>query len=452
MSILSVFRQSLFVRVAVVLLVTAFAVGLLIQFILQSTLLFRVFPGALEPNAKSVAELVYLVEQTADDRDTILLSAYSGPARNAVIRDAFPDGARASEVLGKSFDAAVSDLSGADRPREIRFRTLRFAEMSEAQSDMAGAQIFSVSGLEVSVELEDGKVLSVLYSVMAIMSSRGIWLAILLLSILLSAIIVALRTIFRPLRDLETAALNLGSTSRVDEIEEQGTEDIRRVARALNASQARVKKLLTERSQMLASLAHDIRTGLTHLKLRLDKIDAETRAAFNDDIQTMEHLISDMLLYARAEQPSESFELVELNAFLRTTISALPYDVPSQICDEPFWIAADQRSLKRAVTNLIDNATRYADGAFLRTQIEEGGLLIHIEDDGPGIAEDDLETLFDPFYRVESSRNRETGGSGLGLTIARALLSAHGATLVLENKKPRGLRATALFSVDCRVE
>lgn len=452
MSVLSVFRRSLFLRVSVVLLLTALAIALLIQFILQSALLFRLFPGALEPNANSVADLVYVVEQTADPRDTVLLSAYSGPSRNAVIRSSFPEGASNRGALGEPFNLALGEMTTEKQIREIKFRMLRFSELADAQSDMAGAPIFSLSGLEVSVELADGNVLSVLYSPMAIMSSRGVWLAILLLSILLSAIIVSLRMMLRPLRSLEKAALNLGSTSKFEQIEEKGTEDLRRVARALNASQASVKKLLAERSQMLAALAHDIRTGLTHLKLRLDKMQLGDSDALNDDIETMERLISDMLLYARAEQPSESFELVELNDFLRALISSLPYDVPIHTSEEEFWIAADATSLRRAFTNILDNAIRYAGGAKLRTNYDRGGLSVLIEDKGPGIDEDDLTRIFDPFFRIEPSRNRETGGSGLGLTIARTLLSAHGATLELKNRQPAGLRASVFFSEDCRVE
>lgn len=452
MSILSVFHQSLFLRVSVVLLLTALAIGLLIQFILQSALLFRLFPGALEPNAKSVADLVYVVEQTADPRDTVLLSAYSGPSRNAVIRGSFPDGARNRYVLDAPFKLALAEMTKREQKRKIKFRMLRFSELADAQSDMAGAPIFSLSGLEVSVELTDGSVLSVLYSPMAIMSSRGVWLAILLLSILLSAIIVSLRTMFRPLRNLEKAALNLGSTSKFEQIQEQGTEDLRRVARALNASQASVKKLLAERSQMLAALAHDIRTGLTHLKLRLDKMQLGDSDALNDDIETMERLISDMLLYARAEQQSESFELVELNDFIRNLIESLPYDPPIHTSEQAFWIAADPTSLRRAFTNLLDNSNRYAEGTTIQTKCTVDGLSILIEDKGPGIDDGDLPKIFDPFFRIEPSRNRETGGSGLGLTIARTLLSAHGATLTLSNREPTGLIANVFFSEDCRIE
>jgi len=277
------------------------------------------------------------------------------------------------------------------------------------------------------------------------------WMVGLLVIVFISLCIAVLRMTFRPLKQLEVAAQSIGTTSKFQELEEAGTEDLRRVARALNQSQTRIKALLAERSQMLAALAHDIRTGLTHIKLRLDKVGLTKADDFADDIETMEQLISDMLLYARAEQPTDTFQLLDLSKFIQDLVDALPYEVDFEGCFEPFWIAADRTSLKRAITNLTDNAHCYASNPKVRIGLQDGDLLITVEDRGPGIAASDLARIFDPFYRAETSRSRDTGGSGLGLTISRALLSAHGATLSLSNRNEGGLCAAIIFSSDIRV-
>lgn len=449
--VLAFFRRSLFLRVAAVLVLMALIMGSAMQIVLQSTLMFRLFPNIMETKAKSIAELVYLVEVVPPNDRPTLLATFSNPSRRAVLRDDFPVGAQVNQTLGAAFQAGFSPVGAPNTFAETRFRKLNSRQLAREQATMPGDKVVGLSALEVSVALSDGNVLSVYFSPMAMMNSRNAWMAGFLIIVFISLCIAALRMIFRPLKELETAAGGIGTTSKFQKLEETGTEDLRRVARALNQSQTRVKALLAERSQMLAALAHDIRTGLTHLKLRLDKVDQAHADAFADDLATMEQLISDMLLYARAEQPSDTFQLIDLNAFVRDLVESLPYNVAFKGDNHSFWVAADRTSLKRAITNLTDNAHRYARDLKVSTEVQNGGLIISVEDRGPGIAVPDLDQIFDPFYRAETSRSRETGGSGLGLTISRALLSAHGATLSLENRDEGGLRAGIFFSKETKV-
>lgn len=447
-SILSFFQRSLFLQVASIFLATIAVISLLVQVLLQTTLMFWLFPDILEQHAEATSELVYLLEAVPEDAKPVVLSAFSGPRRKAALQNGFPDGAAPSDQLGAPFRDRKND---AIAERETRFRMLRSNELADAQKTMSGPPLGGVSALEVSVPMSNGQVLTILMSPTATFGTPGTWLALGVVGVVFLTSLVGLRWVFRPLRALEETANSIGRTTKPKKIEEKGTEDVRRVARALNDMQARVQDLLADRSRMLAALAHDIRTSLTHMKLRLDRIESEDAAGLQADVDLMERLLGDMLLYARAEQPKSKLELIDLNSFLAGFIQALPYPVEADIDGDKFLVAAERASLTRAITNLTDNAKAYAGSVELSSNRDQKGLTIHVEDRGPGIPEAALEHIFDPFYRAEPSRSRETGGSGLGLTIARALLSAQGATLAVLNRPGGGTRATITFPAEAEI-
>ncbi|MEO0550426.1 MAG: ATP-binding protein [Pseudomonadota bacterium] len=377
-----------------------------------------------------------------DPIQPIVLEAYSSPSRRAVIRDSFPAGSEQSDVVSAAFNRGLGAEYETLEAKQVRFRVLGSSQLTEYRNGPMGSSLAGASALEVSLQIQEGKVLSIIMAPSAIFSFQGPYLVLGVVLCLAITSILALRVIFRPLKELEIAAHKFGTTSKTHLVDLKGTEDVRRVTQALNTMQTRVKSLLAERSRILASLAHDIRTSLTHMKLRLDKMDKSETDSFEGDIDHMERLIGDMLLYAQAEQPLVRPELIELNEFLSDLVSSLPYDdIESDIAEDSFLIAGEPASFHRALSNLISNAKKYASGGLVRSQVTSEGLDIYIEDEGPGIPEAELEHIFDPFYRVEPSRSRDTGGSGLGLTIARALLSAQGATLDLSNRIGGGLCA-----------
>jgi len=186
--------------------------------------------------------------------------------------------------------------------------------------------------------------------------------------------------IFRPLRALEAAATTIGLTSKQHVIKERGTEDVQRLTRAINDMQARIKSVLAERSQTLASLAHDIRTGLTHIKLRLDDLNDETAAPFESDVEHLEHLFSDMLLYFRAEQPGSDLDLVDVSEFARQIVADLPMAIDTKIALAPFLVATEPAALKRAFSNIISNSIRYAGSVEISSERTDQGLEVFIED------------------------------------------------------------------------
>ncbi|MEO1706091.1 MAG: ATP-binding protein [Pseudomonadota bacterium] len=448
----SLLQRSLFLQVSLILATSLFLFIVLMQFMLQTSLVFRLFPSVMERHARATSELVFLLENNTEDSITpILLSSFSSASRKALTRESFPETSTRSKILGRPFVTKVPSQYFIGE-RDIRFRMVGVRELYKINERDNLKPITAISALEVSVRMEDGSILSVLSSPVAIFGASSSALLMFAIGLSLLTSILGIRLAFRPLHRLETAAHSVGLTSKPFIVEEEGTEDLRRVTRALNNMQVRVQGLLADRSKMLAALAHDIRTGLTHVKLRLDQVDAETAPLIMDDVEHMERLISDMLLYARAEQPTTEPELVDICSFLREFAGALPYSITTDLGSEQFLTAADPNALKRAFSNIIDNAHIYADSITLRSHLDEHGLNIFVDDLGPGIPEDDLARIFDPFYRVEPSRNRNTGGSGLGLTIARALLSAHGATLTLFNREGKGLTAHIRFPSTQRVD
>lgn len=445
------FHRSLLLRTAAILLGSLFITATFVNTLLQTSTVFRIFPSVMEHHAIATSELVFLVESVPEDAVPVVLSAYSSESRAAYVRDDFPAQAKPSPAMSAPFQDlpanAAYDLSG----RETRFRTIRGADLSLSKAQLGDNTLIGMSALEVSIQLEDQRVLSVLLTPPAIVGYYGLPLFGFFILTIAAASLLSLVLLFRPLKRLEAATSNIGQTSKPHFIKEEGSEDIRRVARALNAVQERVSALMSERSRMVAAMAHDVRTSLTHMKLRLEDAQETDLRALQGDILTMEALIGDMMLYARSEQTDTTPELIELGGLIKSTLDAVPFPVERTLSSESFRIAGDATGIRRALVNLIQNAKDYGAHPKVKSKIRDGDFQISIEDQGPGIPPDELEHVFDPFYRLDPSRNRSTGGSGLGLSIAKSLLGAQGATLTLSNKDDGGLIALICFPVKTQI-
>jgi signal transduction histidine kinase len=265
------------------------------------------------------------------------------------------------------------------------------------------------------------------------------------LGILIVGLLVV-RNLNRPLRQFAEAANRIATPGAPPAaMPEEGPREVRHAAQAFNRMQARIDRLIADRTQALAAVSHDLRTPIARLRLRAGFVeDAETQRAIDADLDEMEAMIAATLAYLRGESESEPRRQADLAAILETLC-----DAAADAGHAVQWTGPRQArlvcrpvALKRAFANLIDNAVKYGGG--VRVSLEDGAdmLTVHVEDDGPGIPPEALEAVFEPFRRLEASRNRGTGGSGLGLTIARKVVEAHGGTLVLENRAGGGLTAT----------
>ncbi len=248
------------------------------------------------------------------------------------------------------------------------------------------------------------------------------------------------RRLTRPLGALAQAARAAGQGDRGARAPETGALEMREAARAFNAMQVEMSQIDAERMRMLAAVGHDLRTPMTSLRIRAEMVeDPEQRDAMIRILDEMGVMADGLVSYAREGHDGEASAQLDLAPYL------------SQLCadrgaacqiDAQALVSARPVGLGRAIGNLIDNATRYGGAARLRLDIAGRDAVITIDDDGPGVAQDKLEAMFQPFTRGDESRNSQTGGAGLGLSIARSIIAAHGGRITLENRQEGGLRAT----------
>jgi signal transduction histidine kinase len=275
----------------------------------------------------------------------------------------------------------------------------------------------------------------------------GIYAVLFLLSIAILAAIVA-RMTMRPLKQLAQAATELGNDIERPPLPERGALEIRQAAAAFNAMQARIRSHIRQRSQILAAITHDLQTPLTRLRLRLEKVDdVELREKLIGDLTAMQGMVREGLDLARSMDAAGPMQRLDLDSLV-DSVCADAIDAGQDASVEGHAHAALMArpiALRRCLTNLIDNACKY--GGFARIVVDSDGKFtnIRIRDGGPGIPEAEMDKVFEPFYRVEASRSRDTGGTGLGLTIARNIAKQHGGTISLRNLPGKGLEVSLTF-------
>jgi signal transduction histidine kinase len=270
-----------------------------------------------------------------------------------------------------------------------------------------------------------------------------LWLVV----VLVIALYVTARSITRPLSELARAADSLGRDSRQPKLEEKGARELRDAARAFNTMQDRLHRYLDSRTRVLAAMSHDLKTPLTRLRLQVETLeDATLQARFGKELDEMESLVRGSLALFRGLDDDEARTPVDINELLNTVRTEFT-EMGANVTVEGNAVQpllGKAQALKRCVTNLVANAVKF--GTLARIVVEDGpALLIRVRDAGPGIPVEELESVFEPFYRVESSRNRDTGGTGLGLSIARDVAQAHGGSVVLRNLPGGGLEALVIL-------
>lgn len=258
------------------------------------------------------------------------------------------------------------------------------------------------------------------------------------------ATLVIVRLAIRPLRELVVAARRFDGSTHLAPLPEAGPREIREALAAFNRMQERIDAHLRERTEALAAISHDLKTPLTRLRLRAERIDdAELAAAVVRDIDRMRDLIETGLELARASHGEPDTEPLSLGSVLAESVETareLGGDVTLEV-NHDCIVAGDFAALSRLFDNLLDNARRYARSARVTVDREDGQARVAIDDQGPGLPADGIQRAFDPFFRGEPSRSQTTGGTGLGLTIARKIARQHGGDIRLENHH-HGLRVT----------
>lgn len=265
------------------------------------------------------------------------------------------------------------------------------------------------------------------------------------LTVLLGMVLYAMtRTITRPLADLATAVDAVGRGTAIQPLRERGARELKRATRAFNAMQERLNRYLDSRTRVLAAMSHDLRTPLTRLRLRVESIEDEAlRARCVEDLDEMARMVRGALSVFRGLNDDEPAVPIDIDALL-LELQRQFAEVNASVAIEGSAVAVFQGkplALKRCLGNLVNNALQYGEHATIAITDSAEELTIRVLDDGPGIPDAELERVFEPFYRLESSRNRETGGTGLGLSIARDVAQAHSGSLTLANRSGGGLEA-----------
>jgi signal transduction histidine kinase len=270
-------------------------------------------------------------------------------------------------------------------------------------------------------------------------------------AMLVAALLVA-RRIVRPMRALADAAVKVGRGETIGPLPETGPDEARRSARAFNEMRERLDRFVRDRTQMLAAISHDLRTPITSLRLRAELLDdPEMRERMIETIEEMQNMTEATLAFVRADQAEEETKPIELAALVDSLADDLvELGNKVEVIEEARPVVRGRSvALRRAIRNIIENAVRYGEVARVTVTADPAQAEAHIvvEDDGPGLPDEDLERVFEPFVRGETSRSRETGGLGLGLAIARSIMRSHGGDVRLENRDGKGLRAVLTLPV-----
>ena len=269
--------------------------------------------------------------------------------------------------------------------------------------------------------------------------------AVLLTALLCLVLWLVLRRITGPLAQLTRRTEEFASApGEARPLEPQGPEDVRRLIAAHNAMEARIGAMLNEKDVMLGAIGHDLKTPLAALRVRTEGVADETlRGKMADSIEDIARTLDEILQLARIGRADRPAERTDLYALLVSVVEEFEDMEEPVVLLEGAHIPAPIHLtwLKRGVRNLVSNALRYGGTAEVALSREGRHAVISVEDDGPGIPEDRIAAMLEPFARGEASRNRATGGAGLGLTIARAVAQQHGGALVIANRPQGGLRA-----------
>jgi two-component system osmolarity sensor histidine kinase EnvZ len=351
---------------------------------------------------------------------------------------------------GRRFEVSVS-LEAGSLPREVRSRQthlegeLRRALLARGlQAPFLVDTLSQPDSIIVSVGLPEGMLRLTAKRDRLISATTSLFVLWLAGSsfVLLGVASLFLRSQVRPVRRLARAADAFGKGRDVPDFKPEGAREVRQAAQAFIAMRNRLQRQIGQRTAMLAGVSHDMRTPLTRMKLQLEMMDEDERVAgLKDDVSEMEEMLSAYLQFARGEgtEKPERTDLAEIlqEAVRRARRKGGDIDL---VIEDDLTLPLRPNAVHRCITNLIENAQRYARHVAVAARRLSGAVEVTIDDDGPGIAADQREAVFRPFYRVEGSRNPVTGGIGLGLTIARDVARSHGGDIALDEAPQGGLR------------
>ena len=421
---------------------------------LLARLLIIVLLGLLLANALSLT--LVMVERMRSARTVMLGNLENDVATSVAILDRLPAKERPEwlERLSRGnyryiLGPGEAGAAPTDKRSRDAIRTLK--ETLSAQYPLHFTAVPGpISHIQAHLTLRDGAPLTI--DLIPRMPPVASWLpVVLVLQLLLVALCswIAVRQVVRPFLQFTRAVDSLDPAAH-SPMTEKGPVEVRQAAHAFNEMQSRIQTYLRERAQILASISHDLQTPITRMKLRIEMADQpELRDKLLSDLDNMSSLVREGIAYARSSESLEETTLkLELNAWVNSIASDyqdIGKNVQFHARNARLPIVTRPQALRRVMTNLLDNALKFGDSAVIEIDEDERQVAIRIMDNGPGIPEAELEAVLQPFYRVETSRNRETGGTGLGLAIAAQLTAQLDGKLHPANRAEGGLAVSVIL-------
>lgn len=385
-----------------------------------------------------VAAIVELAERSPSDR-AVLVQAVEGPETSIEFRPSLPEG---EQVLPRF----VSDLVRRYEPA-LAGRELHVIRHDPAVPRSVNRWLFNARPYSIAVRMTDGDYLVVRARGRIPRRLAGLpigiaagWLGFVIAAI---SLLLVWREI-RPVGDLARASERFARTVEPQPLTPGGAPDIRRLIVAFNTMQRDIAALVESRTFILRSLSHDLRTFAARLRLRLEAMPQGIPAEAIEDIRAMEALLENALQLARPSPSEKDLSAIDLVALAGLECQsamiqdrAIRFTAPS---DDEVMVRGEPVAIRRAITNLVSNALRHGKEAEVAVLTEADVAVVRVDDDGPGIREQDRDRIFEPFWRVEGSRNRETGGAGLGLSIVRRVADDHGGSVSVGTSPMGGAR------------
>lgn len=392
-----------------------------------------------------IVGVVRVMEETPSHARTEALDAYQGAGFRVTWSEESPLRERTLKWQGYLIRDALESQLGILDPEGVRIGegilVLPHPRPFEGMArQMHGEDSFKQTVMVISLRLKDGSWLNFATPPAprsTLWSSRFFWLGALGLLVVIGASIWAVRRATQPLDLFAQAAERLGMDFNAQPMAEKGPREVQRVAKAFNLMQYRLQTFVQNRTHMLAAISHDLRTPITRLKLRTEFVDDdEQRQKMLADLDEMEAMIAATLQFARDDVMGEPAEMLDLAALVRDCVGPENGRDPVRcILPDELMFTGRRLGLKRLVNNLLGNAQRFADAVEVELSSDQDSIILSVRDNGPGIPDDMLERVFDPFVRVEGSRSRDTGGVGLGLAAVKTIAQAHGGRVELLNRE-----------------
>lgn len=350
--------------------------------------------------------------------------------------------------LAESLDVPVDHvvISSASRFPVSDRRVFRVIQDRMARDGGAKEEHFLIAPFDVAVQQPSGQ-----WKIVRPHRGFGLdpWQQRIMLLFVLSTLAMApvayifARRLSAPIRLFTDAAERLGRDPRAAPLSLEGSAEIAVAVKAFNEMQGRLRRYVEDRTAMVGAIAHDLRTPLTRLRFRIENVPDDTRAKMSADIDQMEEMISAALTFVRdTSRPGERTPL-ELSSLLESVCDEMAETGAETEVErgQKVVLNGDPLALRRLFTNLLENAVKFGGRARARVYCDGTSAIVEIEDDGPGIPPEEAERVFEPFYRREPSRSRQTGGIGLGLAVVRSVARGHGGDVVLANRPAGGLTA-----------